>query len=115
MSSPRNRIDPAVGFSSMRIIFIVVVLPHPDSPTRPTVSPAPIEYETPSTAFTSPTGFWKMSPFMTGKCFFRSRISSNLSLIAPPTTSSGYSGSRPPEIQGGPHGGSGPQHGDNAD
>src|SRR5215475_5948271 len=100
MSSPRNRIDPAVGFSSIRIIFIVVVLPHPDSPTRPTVSPAPIEYETPSTAFTSPTGFWKMRPFMTGKCFFRSRISSNVSLIVPPTTSSGYSGSRPPEIQG---------------
>src|SRR6266702_4341785 len=115
MSSPRKMIDPAVGFSSMRIIFIVVVLPHPDSPTRPTVSPALIEYETPSTAFTSPTDFWKMRPFMTGKCFFRSRISSNLSLIVPPTTSSGYSGSRPPEIQGEPHGGSGPQHGDNAD
>src|SRR6266581_8501569 len=108
-------IDPAVGFSNMRIIFMVVVLPHPDSPTRPTVSPASIEYETPSTAFTSPIGFWKIRPFMTGKCFFRSRISSSLSLIVPPTASSGYSGSRPPEIQEEPHGGSGPQLWDNAD
>src|SRR5438128_12425030 len=106
---------PLVGFSSMRIIFMVVLFPHPDSPTRPTVSPAPTVYETPSTAFTRPMVFWKIRPCMTGKCFFRSRISSSLSLIAPPTTSNVYSGSRPPGIQEGPHDGSGPQPWDNAD
>src|SRR5262245_45293542 len=106
---------PLVGCSSIRIIFIVVVLPQPDSPTRPTVSPAPTVYETPSTAFTRPIVSWKISPLVTGKCFFRSWISSSSLLIVPPTTSTVYSGSHPPGIQEGPHDGSGPQLWDSAD
>ena len=39
MSSPSNRIAPAVGVSCSRISFEVVVLPHPDSPISPRVSP----------------------------------------------------------------------------
>ena len=39
MSTPSNRISPAVGRSSRRMQRPVVVLPQPLSPTRPSVSP----------------------------------------------------------------------------
>src|SRR5262245_9594806 len=48
--SPRNRISPAVGSMSRRMHLPVVVLPHPDSPTRPNVSPSFTEKLTSSTA-----------------------------------------------------------------
>ena len=50
----------------------IVDLPQPDSPTTPSVSPSLTVKETPSTALTAPTCFWKMIPRVTGKCFFRS-------------------------------------------
>src|SRR5918996_3309453 len=49
-SSPPIVIRPAVGSMSRLIIFIVVVLPHPDGPTRTTVSPLPISRERSPTA-----------------------------------------------------------------
>ena len=39
MSRPSKRIDPAVGSSSLMSVRPSVVLPQPDSPTRPSVSP----------------------------------------------------------------------------
>jgi hypothetical protein len=50
----------------------IVDLPQPDSPTTPRVSPSRTVKETPSTALTAPTCFWKTIPRVTGKCFFRS-------------------------------------------
>jgi hypothetical protein len=43
---------PRFGSNPM-IASDVTLLPHPDSPTRPTTSPASIENDTPSTAFTT--------------------------------------------------------------
>ena len=51
---------------------IVVVLPQPDSPTRPMVRPGWIENEMPSTARTVPIRRGKTAPFISGKCFVRS-------------------------------------------
>src|SRR5215216_1420945 len=49
----------------------VVDLPHPDSPTRPSVSPGLTWNEMPSTAWTAPTLRWKMIPRVSGKCITR--------------------------------------------
>src|SRR6202795_1811433 len=70
---------PAVGSSAARMSFEVVVLPHPDSPTRPRVSPALMVKLTPSTPFTPP----RLPPRKdapTAKFFFSPRPSSNGSL-----------------------------------
>src|SRR5947207_25612 len=57
-SRPRNMILPAVirpgSGTSLRIESAVIVLPQPDSPTMPSVSPASMCSETPSTARTTP-------------------------------------------------------------
>src|SRR6266508_2889489 len=53
-----------------------VVLPQPDSPTRPTVSPSSTSRLTPSTALTCSRAP-PSSPVRTGKYFFRSLISSS--------------------------------------
>lgn len=45
---------PAVGGRSRTAMRASVDLPHPDSPTRPSVSPRRTESDTPSTARTSP-------------------------------------------------------------
>src|SRR5262249_42619182 len=68
--------EPAVGSSAARMSFEVVVLPQPDSPTRPRVSPALIVKLTPSTALTQPCWRPRREP-PTGKYFLRSRTSSN--------------------------------------
>ena len=52
----------------------VVVLPQPDSPTRPSVSPRRMEKLTPSTALTRAASPPKMPPPM-GKCLTRFRTS----------------------------------------
>src|SRR5215204_4411931 len=70
-------IEPSVGFSSATSSFDTVDLPQPDSPTRPSVSPRASRRFTPSTARTWPTVFLKTMPWVSGKCFFRSRISSS--------------------------------------
>src|ERR1700682_2501485 len=61
-SRPSNLISPDVGSMRRRIVRPVVVLPHPDSPTTPRVSPR--------AACTAPT--WRENtPFLMGKDFLR--------------------------------------------
>src|SRR5262245_59956373 len=67
---------PVVGSSAASTSFDVVVLPHPDSPTSPSVSPTLIVKLIPSTALTSPRVLPKSEP-PTGKCFCRPRTSSS--------------------------------------
>ena len=55
-----------------------VVLPDPDSPTKPSVSPRLMSKVTPSTALTSAT--WReKTPAMMGKYFSRSRTATSVS------------------------------------
>src|SRR3990172_9270458 len=63
--------DPAEGSSSRRMSLAVVLLPHPDSPTKPNLSSAPTERLTPSTALIQPLTLAKRNPCVTGKCFLR--------------------------------------------
>src|SRR5262245_2482625 len=58
---------PDVGCSCSRMSLAVVVLPQPDSPIRPSVSPAAMEKLTPSTAFTQPVLRLRIAPVPTGK------------------------------------------------
>src|SRR5262249_23534987 len=74
MFIPPRRIVPAVGSISLTVSRAVVDLPHPDSPTMPSVSPARTEKEIPSTANTEPILRPKM-PRRTGKCLARSSTS----------------------------------------
>ena len=70
MSRPWNTIRPAVGSISRVSSRPVVVLPQPDSPTIPKVSPAATLRSSPSTARTVPTER-RRTPRRTGKCFSR--------------------------------------------
>jgi hypothetical protein len=65
MRCPRHAIVPAVGSTSRRIVLPAVDLPQPDSPTSPSVSPAPIAKLIPSTACTFPAAR-PSSPCRTG-------------------------------------------------
>src|SRR5262245_23316304 len=65
---------PAVGSSAASTSLEVVVLPHPDSPTSPSVSPDSMAKLIPSTALTTPRERPKSEP-PTGKCLRRSRTS----------------------------------------
>src|SRR5437899_10545354 len=76
MLRPSNSMVPAVGSSAASTSFDVVVLPHPDSPTSPSVSPEPMVKLTPSTALTTPRALPKSEP-PTGKCLRRSRTASS--------------------------------------
>src|SRR5262245_12663768 len=75
-SRPCQRIWPAtmrpggIG-TSLRTDMAVTVLPQPDSPTTPSVSPRAMLRSTPSTACTMPSSVWK--------CVFSPRISSSAS------------------------------------
>src|SRR5262245_1614533 len=83
MLRPSNSMLPAVGASAASTSLDVVVLPQPDSPTSPSVSPGPIVKLMPSTALTMPRGLPKSEP-PTGKCFRRSRTArSGLSTRGP--------------------------------
>src|SRR5229473_4994185 len=65
---------------SLRIVRPRVDLPHPDSPTIPSVSPSSTVKLTPSTALTTPL-LRENRPSPIGKCFFRSRISKRLMVL----------------------------------
>jgi hypothetical protein len=54
MSVPLTVMVPDVGSISRLIIFIVVVLPHPEGPTRTQSSPSAISIERLSTATSLP-------------------------------------------------------------
>src|SRR5262245_62204873 len=73
---PSKRRSPELGAISFMIIRPVVLLPHPDSPTSPTVSPRRMSKVMPSTARTAAGGPLAHNPRRTGKCFTRLRISS---------------------------------------
>src|SRR2546428_8628506 len=73
---PANAMVPAVGCSAARMSFAVVVLPQPDSPTRPRVWPWLMVKLTPSTALTQPRLLPSREP-PTAKYFLRLRTSSN--------------------------------------
>ena len=70
MSSPSKTIVPDVGSSSFMIVRPSVVLPQPDSPTTPSVSPARMPSVTPSTARTCPM-VRRKKPALIGKCLTR--------------------------------------------
>src|SRR5213594_4076042 len=74
-----KRTSPSVGSMSRSRSRPNVVLPQPDSPTSATVSPRRITRSTPSTARTVAISRWRSPPF-TGKCFFRPRAASRISL-----------------------------------
>src|SRR5262249_56249392 len=67
---------PLVGSITLTRQRPRLVLPQPDSPTNPTVSPSSTSRLTPSTAFTC-SCVYPSKPAGTGKYFFRSRISSS--------------------------------------
>src|SRR3954463_14353780 len=71
-SRPSKRISPLIctpGLKRVRpmTVRLETLLPDPDSPTMPSASPLPTLYDTPSTAFTTPSAV--------GKWTFRSRTS----------------------------------------
>ena len=70
-SLPSNRIAPEVGFSSATTSRPIVVLPQPDSPTRPNVSPSRTEKETSETALTLPILRCRTAPAVTGNSLTR--------------------------------------------
>ena len=53
MSTSAEHDAPLVGSTSRSTARPSVVLPHPDSPTSPSVSPGRMSSDTPSTAFTT--------------------------------------------------------------
>src|SRR5580658_5945993 len=71
MSSPLMTMEPEVGGSSATIMRPVVVLPHPDSPTRPNVSPGRTSNDTSETACTAPTCRCRIAPLVTGNSLTR--------------------------------------------
>ncbi len=79
MSSPSNFTSPEVMSIIFRMARPVVLLPQPDSPTRPRVSPRRTSNDTPSTAFTLPTWRRMTAPAITGKWTFRSLTSRTVS------------------------------------
>src|ERR1043165_7108678 len=81
MSSPSNTTRPPVGSSSRITHRAIVDLPHPDSPTTPSVSPLLTVNETPSTARTRPISRWNTIPRVIGKCFSGSSTTSSSSGI----------------------------------
>ena len=83
-SLPSKITSPAVGGSSCMMVLPVVVLPQPDSPTRPRVSPAFSSKLMPSTARTSPDWRRMMKPRMTGKYFVSPLTVSSVSPLAEP-------------------------------
>ena len=74
---PSSNTVPEFGRSSATTTRPIVVLPQPDSPTRPNVSPAVTVNETLDTACTLATWRWRIAPAVTGNSLTRSRTSSS--------------------------------------
>ena len=85
MSWPSKTMLPEVGSVNFKIVRPAVVLPQPDSPTSPRVSPAFKSNEMPSTALT--TDFLRSLDFLTGKCLVKLVMLRIVSLLtsAPPS------------------------------
>ena len=89
MSAPSKRRLPAVGSISRAAMRPMVVLPLPDSPTRPTTSPRPTVKDTSSTART--TG--PRAKAVGAKCLVRPETSRRgASVIGSELAASGCSG-----------------------
>src|SRR5437660_6269132 len=73
-SRSRNNTCPDVGSIKRRIARPRVDLPQPDSPTKPSVSPARMSRETPSTALTIDGELPNHEEPAKGKCTLRSRM-----------------------------------------
>src|SRR6476659_1455792 len=69
MSRSSKMIRPAVGSRRRRMHRASVDLPHPDSPTMPSVSPRLTVKLTSSTALTAAPSFWKTIPRVIEKYF----------------------------------------------
>ena len=86
-SSPRKRTLPpttrAGGRRIWRTAFATVVLPQPDSPARPTISPARISRSTPSTARTGPSP----TAYSTASCRSSSSVASRVRATGVSSTS----------------------------
>src|ERR1035441_4822260 len=78
MSCSPSSTDPEFGRSSATTSRPMVVLPQPDSPTRPNVSPAVTVNETSDTACTRPAVRAVNGPDVTGNSLTRSRTSSRV-------------------------------------
>ena len=89
-SLPSKLIEPDVGLSSPTSIRPIVVLPQPDSPTRPSVSPLRMSNDTSATALTAPTRRCS-TPLVTGKSLTRCLAESTTS---PATAVAGAATSR---------------------
>src|SRR5688572_24300171 len=68
---PSKRREPAVGRSRSRKSLASVVLPEPDSPTMPRVSPSATCTLTPSRALIHPCAQPTLKPLVAGKYLFR--------------------------------------------
>src|SRR5437773_6283572 len=62
-SRPSTSMVPEVGSIRRLIIFMVVVLPHPDGPTSTTVSPRPMSSDRSATAAPPPPGYSLLTSF----------------------------------------------------
>ena len=76
-SVPRKRTAPPVGSSRRMIVRDSVVLPQPDSPTSPSVSPSTSVNVMSSTACTAPTWCVNRMPCLIGKCSLTCSTSSS--------------------------------------
>src|SRR5215469_3091866 len=72
---------PDVGFSSITSMRPSVVLPQPDSPTRPSVSPRRMSNDTPETALIEAIFRWT-TRLVTGNSLTRSRTSTRTESLA---------------------------------
>ena len=96
-SAPLNQTSPELGSISRRMQRPVVDLPQPNSPTSPSVSPAPMSKLTPSTACTRSISRENTPPF-TAKCLRRSRTDRR---SAPLTARTARNGRAPTSFRGG--------------
>src|ERR1700722_2187588 len=76
ISRPSKNTPPEVGSTKRRMERPTVVLPEPDSPTRPITSPGWMVNDTSSTALTV-VGWRDKSPDLETKCLVRWRTASN--------------------------------------
>ncbi len=96
---PSTETSPDIGFSRPRISISVVVLPQPDSPTRPRVSPSRTSNEMPATACTVPTRRLNTTPLLTAYSLTRLSSSSTVSRCSRGTLAiSGSSTTSAPKI-----------------
>ncbi len=78
----------------------VVVLPQPDSPTRPSVSPSRMSRSTPDTACTEPTRRLSSAPLSSGKVLVRPSTSSTARRAARGTAAERRLGCRRQRVDG---------------